>query len=101
MNTWKEIVKSFPTTPFLFVGSGLTRRYLDLPNWEELLKHFAAINSDDPFIFERYMSENDNNYEKVGSAISKDFNTKWFRSPDIRTKSEDVYNAVKAGGSPF
>ena len=98
---WKDIVKSFPTTPFLFVGSGLTRRYLDLPTWEELLKHFAAINSDDQFIFERYMSENDNNYEKVGSAISKDFNTKWFRTPGIRTESEDVYTAVKAGISPF
>lgn len=100
-NTWKDIVKSFPSTPFLFVGSGLTRRYLDLPNWEELLKHFAAINSDDQFIFERYMSENDSNYEKVGSAISKDFNTKWFRNTDIRTESEDVHAAVKAGVSPF
>lgn len=100
-NTWKDIVKDFPTTPFLFVGSGLTRRYFDLPNWEELLKHFAAIISDDSFIFQRYMQENDKDYEKIGSAISKDFDSKWFRDASIRTNEEDVYAAVKAGVSPF
>ena len=100
-NTWKDIVKDFPTTPFLFVGSGLTRRYFNLPNWEELLKHFAAIISDDSFIFQRYMQENNKDYEKIGSAISKDFNSKWFRDASIRTHEEDVYAAVKAGVSPF
>lgn len=100
-NTWKDIVKDFPTTPFLFVGSGLTRRYFDLPNWEELLKHFAAIISDDSFIFQRYMQENDKDYKKIGSAISKDFDSKWFRDASIRTNEEDVYAAVEAGVSPF
>ena len=27
--------------PVLFIGSGLTRRYLDLPNWEDLLKRYC------------------------------------------------------------
>ena len=94
-------MKDFPTTPFLFVGSGLTRRYFNLPNWEELLKHFAAIVSDDPFIFQRYMQENNKDYEKIGSAIRKDFDSKWFRDASIRTNEEDVYSAVKAGVSPF
>lgn len=99
--TWNDIVNEFPTTPFLFVGSGLTRRYLGLPNWEELLKHFANIISTDEFIFQRYMNEHDKDYAAIGSAIEKDFNNKWFNEPSMRTNSEEVYSAVKGNISPF
>ena len=99
--TWNDIVNEFPTTPFLFVGSGLTRRYLGLPNWEELLKHFANIISTDEFIFQMYMNEHDKDYAAIGSAIEKDFNNKWFNEPSMRTNSEEVYSAVKRNISPF
>lgn len=34
-------IQEFGVQPILFVGSGLTKRYMDAPSWEELLGHLA------------------------------------------------------------
>ncbi|WP_139112689.1 SIR2 family NAD-dependent protein deacylase [Hoeflea olei] len=34
-------VDEFGCQPILFIGSGLAKRYMDAPNWEELLAHLA------------------------------------------------------------
>lgn len=57
--TLQEVVARFNTTPFLFVGSGITRRYYNLPNWKDLLKHFAEEISKDRFAYRSYESRAD------------------------------------------
>ena len=41
--------------PVLFIGSGLSKRYLyKYPNWDELLELSFRKISDDPFQFQKY-----------------------------------------------
>jgi len=47
-------LNKFEATPFLFVGSGLSLRYLGLENWEGLLRKFAKLAIDDEYAFEIY-----------------------------------------------
>ena len=52
-----EFVKGFKTHPVLFIGSGFSKRYLGLENWEELLKKFIFDISDDEFKYEMYANK--------------------------------------------
>ncbi len=102
-----EIVKNFNSTPFLFIGSGLSMRYLGLPKWNELLTIFAKRINNDDFSYNSY--ENDAKtfdlkaglLPKIAELIELDFNKKWFKEPSFRQLDTDYLSYVKAGTSPF
>ena len=49
-----DVVEKFNTTPFLFLGSGITRRYCNLPDWKGFLEHFAKQVNNDDFAYSAY-----------------------------------------------
>ncbi len=61
--------------PFLFVGSGLSRRYLGLETWPELLKRFAAMTGK-PYGY--YFTSGNGDLPAVASAIAEAFHDLWW-----------------------
>ncbi len=107
MMTIEDIVVKFKTTPFLFVGSGMSRRYYGLPDWNGLLEHFSKIVKEDEFAYNMYVNkaktEQSSNgvLPKVAELIQKDYDELWFNDARIRNLSADELEHVKKGVSPF
>lgn len=99
--TIQEVISRFNTTPFLFAGSGITRRYYGLPDWEGLLRHFANQVKEDRFAYNAYLAEADGDLPKAATLIERDYRTAWFQNPALRTLDEKGLQAVEAGKSPF
>lgn len=105
--TIQDVISRFNTTPFLFAGAGITRRYFDLPGWEDLLRQFAARINPDRFAYQAYkaraeMADCPNGVlPMVASLIQKDFDEKWYSDEGIRSLDEQGLRLVDSGVSPF
>lgn len=102
-----DVVAQWNTTPFLFIGSGMTRRYLSLPDWRGLLEHFATTINDDPFAYDSYANKAKQSASSVGvmpklaDLLQRDFDERWFADKSIRSLNTDELDCVKQGVSPF
>lgn len=99
----EKTISNFKNTPILFIGSGITRRYLDLPNWDDLLKYFATYINNDDFSYAAYKNKAKNSLPLTATYIEEDFNTKWFHNPSFRTITDaSILDSIKHNSlSPF
>ena len=74
-----------------------------LPNWEELLRHFASqVHPGNPLALEIFTNKAaDKGWPAVSSLIEAEFNAIWLTSPDYEAQRKKHEQAVKAGISPF
>lgn len=102
MNT-ADIIQALHNTPILFIGSGISRRYLDLPNWDGLLEHFAQLVRSDKFAYGGYKNKAQQDMPLTASLIEADFNKKWFANAAFRTvTNEEWLEQISTGDlSPF
>lgn len=103
---FQSIVNNFNTTPFLFIGSGLSRRYYNLPDWTGLLKIFVTRLSNDEFAFEKYMNLTDSmaggdQLAAVAGLIKKEYDARWFDDPSFRIVNDEFRHFIQKGHSPF
>lgn len=75
-----EIFRSKQAGPFLFLGSGFSRRYLGLEDWKGLLSKFCVAGKP----FEYYLATANGNYPTVASILAKDFNEYWWSAEEYK-----------------
>jgi hypothetical protein len=79
-----ELLEKHPAAPFLFVGSGFSRRYLGLEDWAGLLARFCApIRS-----FGYYSAKANGDLPLTASYMASDFN-EWWWSEDKTNESRE------------
>ena len=76
--------QSAPSTPFLFIGSGFSRRYLGLEDWEALLRKFCTNIK----AYEYYLTTANGDLPTAASLMALDFHEMWWSSPEYETSRE-------------
>ena len=104
-NIVKNAIQTAGHHPFLFVGSGISKRYLGTEKWDELLKVFCSEFSGNDFQYNIYETEIDiKDYYGMQPAIAylleKDYNRAVLTDPkyaDFRARhKQDLLNKVSA-----
>ncbi|MFD1170815.1 SIR2 family protein [Oceanobacillus caeni] len=86
-----EHLMDMDTAPFLFIGSGFSRRYLGLEDWEGLLDRFSkSVNKD----FDYYLSTARNNLAKVAELIAEDFHEVWWKEEKYSASREEFKGRI-------
>ncbi|MBD0726495.1 hypothetical protein B6A10_15075 [Flavobacterium sp. L1I52] len=100
INQFKEHITKFSTSPFLFIGSGFSRRYLGLPTWELLLMEVCEeLKLPKPYNF--YKSNADSQLPKIASLIGNEFNEIWWSSPEFKSSRKDFEAVAETKYSPL
>ena len=83
-------LKKFPSPPYLFIGSGISRRYLNLEDWPGLLKKLCEIHELD----HGYLStEAAGDLPQLATLVAQTLQPKWWKE-DRYKDSREKYAAI-------
>ncbi|CRN00035.1 hypothetical protein [Pseudomonas sp. 34 E 7] len=83
--------------PFLFLGSGFSRRYIGLEDWEGLLSRFCLTGK--PYAY--YKSSANNDTPKSAQLIADDFHDLWWGHDEYAIKREHSAHLINDRTSPL
>lgn len=86
-NELSKILQSHIGGAFLFIGSGFSRRYLGLEDWEGLLTKFCKTKY--PFTY--YKTSANGNLAKAAELLANDFHDIWWND-DSYSENRDKYD---------
>jgi len=93
--------------PMLFIGSGISIRYLGLENWKGLLRKFAQLTTENEYAYEMYEQQakglecKEGLLPKVAELIERDFNVRWFKDEQFRDSRAQSTDEIGRAVSPF
>ena len=83
-------LKKFTTAPFLFIGSGFSKRYLNTEDWEGLIRKFCTLV---PRGFAYYRSTANSKWDVAAQMLAEDFHEIWWND-EIYSGSRDEYEEL-------
>lgn len=92
-----QLVSAKAASPFLFVGSGFSRRYLGVEDWNGLLKRFC----DGEKPYEYYRSKAERDEPTIASLMAADIYESWWTNPNFEEVRERNKAKVVSTSSPF
>lgn len=107
MNQSLQNVFESLSAPYLFVGSGFSRRYCGAPSWQELLIRLAKeTRAGKEYPFASYKSEEEDAeasvvYPRIATKIERDYNRLFFEGGIEKGKEHTQVDYEKSGESPF
>lgn len=113
-NRLSQTFSTFSTKPIMFVGSGISKRYLDLPNWELLITEFTKrLRPDDIFSYRHYENKASLILQEeslspqyllpvIAELVEIEYNLTFFEDTNFETEIKKTYeNEIILGQSPF
>lgn len=105
-NKISTLLNNCNSNPVLFIGSGFSRRYLNLPTWEQLLQEISNRINDSEFAFRKYVSLSKNesgevDLQKVATLIEEDLIQKWYTDDKFEDIRNNYVDSVKKNVSPL
>lgn len=100
LEEFKNHITKFSTAPFLFIGSGFSRRYLNMPAWEALL---IEMNNrlGLPKQYEYYRANASNDLPKVASLMGEDFSELWWSDEKYEQSRKEFAKDAQSKFSPL
>lgn len=87
-----------PRAPFLFVGAGVSRRYLRADGWIQLLKRMAAY-THQPYAY--YATKADNDSPATATAIAEQFHELWWTDERFKDSREAFGSSLTSKEGPL
>lgn len=92
-----ELLATRTSAPFLFVGSGFSRRYIGLEDWDGLLSKFCITGK--PYNF--YKSSANQDTPKAARLLSEDYYTTWWNDEQFAEVRALHANSILDKTSPL
>lgn len=99
--TIQKAIQDIGQHPFLFVGSGFSRRYLNTPNFEDLLRSFSKYIGNNEFLFPSYLQKSEKHMPTVAGLLEDDFNKEFYKEGAFIELKEKYKTQLHTGLSPF
>lgn len=78
----EEHFKQFDASPILFVGSGLSRRYLNIHCWEDLLRHFSEKIGENHI---KLKTQANGDLTRYAQLLASTYSEKWWNTSEGET----------------